>query len=380
MKIAFLQLTATTSFGGLETTVWNLGNELAREGHDVTIIGGQGKLSQPFGGSIKTATFPYIPRERFPDLAASFSFPKMAERFSLALSAQARVVLRRGKFDWVFLHKPFDLFWPWLPGIPKSTKFALMSGGTDFMPLDRILVRKVKRLFACSNFNAWQLSDHFRRQATVIYNGVDTDKFAPSPQRDTWRTKYECSPHDVVFGFAGRLVGLKGINYLIRALASEPLKNLPVRLFLAGDGPVRMELEQLSQRLGVGSRVGFLGALEHASVASFYSACDVGVFPSVCDEAFGISIAEAMSCGIPVIGSYIGGIPEVIGNEGRCGFLVPPKDFLALATRMREFAFSAQLRLDSGRRARERILKNFTWRQAVKNLLGEMSTIDRVPR
>ncbi len=380
LKIAFLQLTATTSFGGIETKVWSLGNEFAREGHDVTIIGGQARLSRPYGDSIKTATFPYTPRERFPELGRSFSFPKMAERFSLALGAQAREAVRRGHFDWVILHKPFDFFWPWLPGIPKSTRFAFMSGGTDFMPLDRILVRKVKRLFACSYFNARQISDHFHRQVTVVYNGVDTDKFAPSPQRETWRLNYECAARDVLFGFAGRLVGLKGLNFVIRALASEPLINLPVRLLLAGDGPVRDELEQLSQSLGVASRVSFLGPLEHASVACFYSACDVGVFPSISDEAFGISIAEAMSCGIPVIGSYIGGIPEVIGNDGSCGFLVPPNDPLALALRVREFALSPRLRLDSGRRARERILENFTWRRAAQSLLDGLSEIDGAPR
>lgn len=375
LKIAFLDLTATTSFGGVQTGIWNFANEFAREGHDVTIIGGNGTRSRAFGDLIKTVTFPFIPRERFPDVAASFSFPKLAERVSFALGAAARAAVRQGNFDWVILHKPFDFLWPWIPGIPKATKFALMSGGTDFMPLDRVLGRKVNALFGCSYFNAQQLADHLHRRAQVAYYGVDTDRFAPSSQRELWRAKYCNSPQEVLFGFAGRLVGWKGLGIALRALASEALKDMAVRLLVAGDGTERDKLERLSQELGVASRVNFLGALEHESVPMFYGACDVGVFPSIDGEAFGITIAEAMSCGIPVIGSYIGGIPEVIGNEGGCGRLVPPRDAPALAGAMRELALSPQLRMNCGMRARERVLKNFTWRQAGQTLLCGLSDV-----
>ena len=77
---------------------------------------------------------------------------------------------------------------------------------------------------------------------------------------------------------------------------------------------------------GVAEQVIFHQPVEHAMLPEFYAACDAGVFPSIGDEAFGITIAEAMACGKPVIASYIGGIPEVVGNEQSAGLLVTPGD------------------------------------------------------
>jgi glycosyltransferase involved in cell wall biosynthesis len=99
----------------------------------------------------------------------------------------------------------------------------------------------------------------------------------------------------------------------------------------------------------------------HDRLPDYYAAADVGVFPSIGDEAFGITIAEAMSCAKPVIGSYIGGIPEVVGNEGSCGVLVPPGDPRALAQAMRALALDPARRAAMGRAARARIERHYTW-------------------
>ncbi|MBI3575302.1 MAG: glycosyltransferase family 4 protein, partial [Gammaproteobacteria bacterium] len=94
-----------------------------------------------------------------------------------------------------------------------------------------------------------------------------------------------------------------------------------------------------------------------------------GVFPSIGDEAFGITIAEAMSCGKPVIASHIGGIPEVVGGEESCGLLVPPGDVTALAQAMRRLADDAALRARLGDGARTRIERLYTWDMSAQRLL-----------
>jgi glycosyltransferase involved in cell wall biosynthesis len=245
-----------------------------------------------------------------------------------------------------------------------------MSGGTDFIPLDRTLVRKMDAMLACSYFNAWQLRARYRkRQPVVIYNGVDTRQFAPRAASAALRAQLGVATEATLFAFAGRLVGWKGIGVAVRALAEPAMRAVAAQLLIIGDGPERQTLRALADSLGVGARVLLHEPVAHARVPEYYGAIDVGVFPSIGDEAFGITIAEAMSCGKPVIGSHIGGIPEVIGNEGSAGLLVAPGDAAALAQAMRALALDPARRARMGAAARARIETEFSWTAAAQRLL-----------
>jgi glycosyltransferase involved in cell wall biosynthesis len=142
------------------------------------------------------------------------------------------------------------------------------------------------------------------------------------------------------------------------------MRALSVRLLIIGAGPERAALEQLAQTLNIGARVLFRDPVPHEQLPAWYAAADAGVFPSIGDEAFGITIAEAMSCGKPVVASYIGGIPEVVGNEGTCGLLVPPGDVAALAHALRALVLDPTRRAAMGSAARQRIAAQFTWELA----------------
>ena len=123
---------------------------------------------------------------------------------------------------------------------------------------------------------------------------------------------------------------------------------------------------------GVADRIVFHPAVPHQSLPGIYATADIGIFPSAADEAFGITIAEAMSCGKPVIASHIGGIPEVVGNEGNCGILVPPGSAVALARAIRKLVDSPQTRRQLGDASRIRIELLFTWEKAAQRLLGAL--------
>jgi glycosyltransferase involved in cell wall biosynthesis len=365
-RIAFIEITATVSYGGIQTAVWKLAEALAALGHEVSVFGGAGSISPPVSGNITVHTFPFTPRERVPDLGSRFQ--RIVERLSFARHARATVAA--GRYDWVVLDKPFDFFWPWL--LPKSAliRFAFTSGGTDFFAFDRRLARRIHAMFACSHFNSWQIRSHYKRPVSVMYYGVDSERFAPHAADAALRARLGASADTVLFAFAGRLVGWKGMQVAVQALTEPALHDVPVKLLIIGDGPERPRLEQQARALGISGRVIFHDPVPHDQLPALYAAADAGVFPSIGDEAFGITIAEAMSCGRPVIGSCIGGIPEVVGNEGSCGLLVAPGNPKALAETMRTLALDPALRARLGACARRRIETEFTWAASARRLLA----------
>jgi glycosyltransferase involved in cell wall biosynthesis len=365
-RIAFIDVTVTVSYGGLQTAVWRFAQTLAAMGHAVTVFGGAGSVAPPGDCcDVEVRTFPFRSRERVLDLGSRFQ--RIVERASFARHARAAVA--EGRYDWVILDKPFDFFWPWLLPRASTTRFAFTSGGTDFFAFDRRLARRIDRLLACSHFNAWQIRSHYKRPTAVTYYGVDTRRFAPEALDPALRARLGIDAHDVLFTFAGRLVGWKGMQVAVAAMAEAALAGSRARLLVIGGGPQRPELEALAARLGVAGRVLFHDPVAHDALPAYYAAADVGVFPSIGDEAFGITIAEAMSCGKPVIASHVGGIPEVVGNEGSCGLLVAAADAPALARAMRALIDDPARRAAMGAAARARVERNYTWELAAERLL-----------
>lgn len=370
MKIAFIDVTATVSYGGIQVAIWQLARALCDLGHQVSVFGGDGDIRPDLGGRpIAIHTFHFTQRDQVLDLGNRFR--RLWERWSFARNARKAVAA--GDFDWVVLTKPFDFFWPRLLGPDSRTQFAFMSGGTSFFKGDRYLARHIDAWLACSHFNAWQIGAHFKHFPHVMYNGVDVDVFRPAVRDVARRTALGIGNEEVLFTFAGRLVGWKGMAVAVRALAEPALRDLPVKLLVIGEGNDKAALVALVGRLGLADRVIFQGAVPHRDLPSWYALSDAGVFPSIADEAFGITIAEAMACGLPVIGSHIGGIPEVIGNEGSAGLLVPAADQVALAFAMARLAGDGELRHRLGSAARQRIVEQFTWRQSAERMLQRLT-------
>jgi glycosyltransferase involved in cell wall biosynthesis len=369
MRVGFVDVTATVSYGGVQTAVWQLARALAARGHDVTVYGGDGAL-RPLGDDAHVAveTFPFVPRERVPDLGTRFT--RIVERWSFARHARGNIA--RAGHDWLIVTKPFDFIWPRLLSRASRTRVCFMSGGTDFFTGDRRLARRIDAMTACSHFNAWQVASRYKRHPAVIYNGVDTMRFSPAARSDVVRRSLSPDPSAVLLVFAGRLVGWKGLGVAIDAIAHPALAPLPLRLALVGDGPERAKLEERVRNRNAQARVVFHPAVAHAEVPPIYASADIALFPSIGDEAFGIAIAEAMSCGCAVLASHVGGIPEVVGNEGHAGRLVTPGRVDDWVAAIADLAHDASARLRLGAAARERIEANFTWDHAAARLLREL--------
>ncbi|HID07375.1 MAG TPA: glycosyltransferase [Armatimonadetes bacterium] len=172
------------------------------------------------------------------------------------------------------------------------------------------------------------------------------------------RKQYALPPLNkaLAIGYIGRLIPEKGVDLLIRAIARFP----NMHLIIVGDGPERVILTKLSYALGVATRIQFLGALAHECLPKLLNALDVVVLPSRStshwQEQFGRALVEAMACGIPVIGSSCGAIPEVIGDAG---LIFQEGNLESLCTALKRVAEDSMLRHSLGLKARKRAMDVF---------------------
>jgi glycosyltransferase involved in cell wall biosynthesis len=180
----------------------------------------------------------------------------------------------------------------------------------------------------------------------VIPNGIDINRFEGLNRQEA-RNKLGLNNEFAIMTVA-RLEKRKGLEFLIKAL---PELNFPFVCLLIGDGEERDNLKDLSKKLGVGDKVRFLGQIGNKEIPGYLVAADCFILPSL-EEGFGIVILEAMAAGLPVIGSDIGGIKDII-EDGRTGLLVEPANPKALA--------GAIAKVYSGQKFIKPDLKKYDW-------------------
>lgn len=199
----------------------------------------------------------------------------------------------------------------------------------------------------------WRSKGYTGPLSVIPQFGVDPDLFSPGSRRD--------SDRGFVVGYVGRLVPEKGVDLLIQAAAGLPD---PWQLVIAGDGPEQPALAALARQLGVAEHVFFDDWLPSGRVAAYLRQLDVLVLPSLSrpnwTEQFGRVLIEAMACGVAVIGSGTGEIPNVIGEAG---WTFPEGDVFALHERLVRLMQEAETRAKLGNLGRQRVLQRFTQAQ-----------------
>ena len=225
------------------------------------------------------------------------------------------------------------------------------------------------------------------------YNGVDAETFRPPD---------ECFPDDEKVGgarilFVGRVSPEKGIHTLLEAFArvvkaipearldivghratlpadfivdisSDPLVRALERFYDGSTGgDYQRYLDETISRLGLSGSVRFLGSMPHRELVAVYQAADVVVNPSL-SESFGIAIVEGMACGVPVVGTKIGGMLETI-RDGETGFLVEPEEPEELARAIRTILGDRELSHEMALNGRKRVVEMFSWRARAQRLL-----------
>ena len=171
----------------------------------------------------------------------------------------------------------------------------------------------------------------YRDKIVVIPNGVNLGEFDIGYSKEECRKRLGLPLDKKMLLFFGYLAPYKGPDVLVNAM-SKIIKHMPdVELVFAGKGVMREELEMLSKGLGIEKNVRFEGFVDDDLKGLYYKATDVFCLPSIMStECYPLTILEAMACGVPIVASKIGGIPDAVKDGGN-GVLVPPRDSEKLA-------------------------------------------------
>lgn len=198
---------------------------------------------------------------------------------------------------------------------------------------------------------------------SVIPMGVDIEIFKPTEKNELFLSKLGLNKEDVIVLFVGRLVWEKGIFDLIYAfkkiLMDEDLRKKNIHLVLVGKGDTK-NIKELKNKLGVSTNVHLVGNFPYEQMPIIYNLADIFVLPSIptskWQEQFGMAIIEAMACGKPVISTFCGSIPEVVGNAG---ILVQPNDILSLYYELKKIIQNEGVRDELSKAARLRVERLF---------------------
>jgi glycosyltransferase involved in cell wall biosynthesis len=210
--------------------------------------------------------------------------------------------------------------------------------------------------------NLPQMTSRRGERPKVMPMGVDTQCFSGEPARH--------QDSDQVALFVGRLARKKGVEYLIRAFPEVLACHPDARLLVVGDGPCREELETLSSQLRLGDSIRFAGAQPPAVLPRYYRGSSVFVLPSVVaasgdTDGLPVVLLEAMAAGCPLVGTAVGGIPDVM-IHGRTGLVVEPGQPPALAAAINQVLDSPAEASRMGALARRWARRKFDWRQVAR--------------
>jgi glycosyltransferase involved in cell wall biosynthesis len=315
------------------------------------------RLTDAFGG-VEIRRYPYAPFGSWETLTyPGASLDRLHQRPVLwalvpllvaGLYRATRQLL--GERDFVCVHAnwlvPQGAVQSLAPSGERRTPYIAIAHGADVHAMNGafasgILRRTVRRaagvVSASRRLNETLLSrfpaEMAARPTVVIGTGVDTDKFSPSLRAENWAAAHGLSRPVILY--VGRLSEKKGVEFLLTAMATEPLRSMKASLVVIGGGPLEGRLHGLCRDLELGDRVRFLPPCDHATLGAHIASADVLCLPSVVtadgdQEGRPTVLVEAAACGVPAIASDVGGVRDWI-DHGQNGLLVSPRDPQALA-------------------------------------------------
>ena len=354
--LRILHTEASLGWGGQEIRVLTEARGVARLGHDV-------RLAAPADSRIF--------RE-----APAFGVRAVAlpiGRKRLAGARALRAFLAAERFDVLNTHSSTD---SWLAALACAT-----LGGAPPIVRTRHISAPVPRnaatrwLYGRATARIVTTGERLREQViqetrvppgrvVSIPTGIDLARFRPA-DRGAARAAVGLPADAAIVGIVATLRSWKGHRYLLQAFAAMAREGL--LLAIVGGGPQREALEALARELGVAARVRFCG--DQADVAPWMQSLDVFCLPSYANEGVPQALMQAMACGLPVVTTPVGSIPEIVA-DGDTGVLVPPEDAKALRAAIERVLDDAGLRRRLGGRARDAAVQRFDERLMVERMVG----------
>ena len=246
-------------------------------------------------------------------------------------------------------------------GWAKKTSLRRWYG---FTKMQARVARRLSRIVTVSTFARDDVVREFgvpTDKISVVHNGVDTELFRPVPdvQRVPGRILATTSSDQP----------MKGLVHLIEAVAKLRTER-DVTLVVIGKHKKRGPVATAIDRFGVEGAIEFKSGLDYLDLVKEYAAAEVAVVPSLY-EGFSLPAIEAMSCGVPLVTTTGGALPEVVGTDGDCSLHVRPGDAGDMASAIGRLLDNVELRTSLGARGRERAKSRYTWQAAARATVDE---------
>lgn len=352
MKIGIL---CHSTYGGSGVVASELGKLLAKRGHEVHFV----TVGRPF----RLATYQH---NIFVHEVAAFHHPLFeVPPYFLTQVNKTVEVLRCYQLDILHAHYAVphslgahlarQIFGRHVPVITTlhGTDTSLVGAHQEFYEITSYGLEASDAVTVVSSFLAEQTREtfYYTKELPVLYNFVDTDLFTPDVAAD----RHLLTPKgEALLVHLSNFRPLKRVQDVIQVF-HRVRQQRPARLVMIGDGPDMPAAQTLAQSLGVSKDILFLG--QQDTIAPILAASDVMLFPSCC-ESFGLAALEALSCGVPVVATRSGGVPEVI-EHGRVGFLTRVGDIEEMARLTLLLLNDRSLRQEMSARARSYVLRKF---------------------
>ncbi len=226
----------------------------------------------------------------------------------------------------------------------------------SFVGMQKRASLKFSQIITVSEYAKNDISRDFqipRNKFRVVPNGINRDLFYPIPEIKRERNR--------IIATNSADMPLKGLRYLLQAVA-EVSKIHDIKLTVIGAPKKNGDVAKLIRKLDIGRRIHFTGRVDNGEFVRQYAKASLAVVPSMY-EGFGLPAGEAMACGVPVISTTGGALPEVVGDAG---LLVPPADSKALAKAISELFEYPERAKEIGRAGYKRVNELFTWKKAAE--------------
>lgn len=363
-------ITCYPSYGGSGVVGAELGLELAKRGHSIHFISYAPPMRLDGGQARERIHFHAVDMLSYP----LFEYPPYTD----ALASKLFLVAAAERLDLLHVHYAIphavsaylarEMLKPtrYLPVVTTlhGTDITLVGRDPSFLPITRFGIEQSDAVTAISRYLRDATHKAFCPDCDieVIYNFIDAEYYRREPSEEV---RQSLAPdgeriilHVSTFRPIKRITDCIEIVARIKNLETGSGSQSGVKLVMCGDGPERADAEALAARLGVAGSVKFVGKQPQSQVRDYLSVADLLLLPSQ-SESFGLTALEAMACEVPVIATRVGGIPELVEDEG-CGYLFEIGDVDGMAAASLRVLSDDAERERLGRRGREIAVSRFT--------------------
>jgi 1,4-alpha-glucan branching enzyme len=387
-KVCFISPEYWPLTGGTGSYVYYLSNELLRNGYKIHVVTGANQNQDVRVNPQLDVSFLKIPKT---PIVKSFMLAGASHRKlqsvretaavdvthpQLPLTPNLAVPPNYGRTLVCTVHST----WKGEAEAIRSEPYSRLNANEKFLvSFNRFLrffeegmLHRARRIIAVSHFTKRELTGYYNIPAEkikVIHNGVDTRKFQPATDKRRAKQELGFNPDDVAIVSVGRLYARKGLFTLIESMPAV-VKLFPSAKFIVSGKGQSGEMHKLiahAQRIGVKDSIVFTGYTPDKELPKLYQAADVFAF-STFYEHHPFAVLEALATGLPVVTTWVGGIPETI-QSGKNGFLVEPFNAGQFADKILYLLEHPVQAEEMGVLARKTVLEQLDWRVVVKDAM-----------